>query len=69
MSCEKELSYSFFIVLTQWHEFSTSELTNFQIFINHLPLNVTLFSKSPYLLHILHIKINYETGFSGMFFF
>ena len=41
------------------------ELTNFPIFIILLPLNVTLFSKSPYLT--VHIKINYETGCMGRF--
>ena len=50
MSCEKgKFSYSFFILLTQWHEFHTPKLTNFHIFIIPPPLNVTLFSKSPYL--------------------
>ena len=50
--------YFFFILLTQWHEFSAPKLTNFLIFIILLPLNVILFSKSSYL--IAHIKINYE---------
>ena len=41
-------------------ESSAPKLTNFQIFIIPLPLNVTLFSKSLYLT--AHLKINYETG-------
>ena len=41
------------------------ELTNFHIFIISLPLNVTLFSKSPYLT--AHVKINYKTGCIGRF--
>ena len=48
--CEKKkFLYSFFILLTQCHEFPTPKLTSFHIFIIPLPLNVTLFSKSPYL--------------------
>ena len=38
-------------------------MTNFDIFINFLPLNVTLFSKSSNLT--THIKVNYETGCIG----
>ena len=64
MSCEKgKFPYSFFILLTQRHECPAPKLTNFHIFIIPLPLNVTSFSKSPYLT--AHIKINYETGCIG----
>ena len=55
--------YSFFILLTQLHEFPAPKLTSFHIFITFLTLNVTLFSKSPYLT--THIKIDYETGCTG----
>ena len=55
---KRKFQYSFLILLTQ--EFPAPNLTSFLIFINLLPLNVTLFSKSPYL--IAHIKINYKTG-------
>ena len=66
MSCEKQtFPYSFFIRLTQWHEFPVPKLTHFYVFIIPLPLNVTLFSKSPYLT--AHIKINYEAGCIGSF--
>ena len=66
MSCEKgKFPYCFLILLTQWHEFPSPELTNFHIFIIPFPLNVALFSKSPYLT--VHIKINYETGCMGRF--
>ena len=48
MLCEKgNFLCSFFILLTQWHEFPAQKLTNFHIFI--IPLTV-------------HININYETG-------
>ena len=61
MSYEKEkFQFSFFILLTQWHELPAPKLTNFHIFIIPLPLNVTLFSKSPYLT--AHINVNYETS-------
>ena len=61
ISCEKgKFPNSFFILLTQLHGFPASKLTNFDIFVIPLPLNVTLFSKSPYLTGL--IKINYETG-------
>ena len=64
MSCEKgKLPYSFFKLMTQGHEFPATKLTNFHIFIIPLPLNMTLFSKSPYLT--AHIKMNYETGSIG----
>ena len=66
MSCEKgKFPYSFFILLTQWYKFPASKLTNFHIFIIHLPLNVTLFSKSRYLT--VHIKINYAPLCIGRF--
>ena len=60
---EWKFPFSFFILLTQWHEFFAQKLTNFHIFVITLPLNVTLFSKSPYLT--AHIKINYETSCNG----
>ena len=41
------------------------KIDNFHIFIIPLPLNVTLFSKSPYLT--APIKINYGTGCTGRF--
>ena len=47
------------VLLTQWHEFTASKLRNYYISIIALPLNVTLFSKSPYLTP--HIKINHES--------
>ena len=51
MVCDKEkFPYPFVILLTQWHKLLASKLTNFHIFIIHLPLNVALFSKSPYLI-------------------
>ena len=66
MLCEKGKSpYSFSILLTQWHESPTPKFTNFHILIIPLPWNVTLFSKSPYL--IVNIKINYGTGCIGRF--
>ena len=66
MSCKRgKFSYSFIILLTQLHKFPAPKLTHFHIFILPLPLNVTLFSKSPYLT--AHIKINYETGCIGRF--
>ena len=66
MSCKKgKFPYSFFILLTQRHESFAPKLTNFHIFINPLPFNVPIFSKSPYL--IAHIKIKYETGCIGRF--
>ena len=39
----------------KWYESSAPKLTNFHIFIIPLPLNMALFSKSPYLT--AHIKI------------
>ena len=51
--------YSFFILLTQWHYFPAPNLANFHIPIVSLPLNVTVFLKSPYLT--AHIIIYYET--------
>ena len=61
MSSEKEkFPFSFFILLAEWHELPAPKLTIFHIFIIALPLNVTLFSKSPYLT--AHININYETS-------
>ena len=66
MSAEKgKFPYSFFILLTQLHEFPAPKLTNFHIFIIPLPLKVTLFSKSPYLT--AHVKINYEAVCIGRF--
>ena len=59
---ERKFPFSFFILLTQWHEFFAPKLTNFHIFVMTLPLNLTLFSKSPYLT--AHIKIN-ETSCNG----
>ena len=39
MLCEKgEFLYSFFILLTQWHEFSATKLTVFHISIISFPL-------------------------------
>ena len=46
-------------------KFPAPKLTNFYVFIIHLSLNLTLFSKSPYLT--ADIKINYETGCMGRF--
>ena len=43
---ERKISISFFILLTQWHEFLAPKLTNFYIFIIPYALTVTLFSKS-----------------------
>ena len=61
MSCKKgKFPCSFFILLTQCHEFPAPEMINFYIFIITLPLNVILFSKSPYLT--AYVKIYYETG-------
>ena len=57
--------YSFSILLTQWHEFPAPKLTKFHIFIIPLPLNMVLFSKTPYLTP--DIKINFETGCIGCF--
>ena len=57
---ERKFPYYFFILPTQWHEFRSPKLTNFNIFIIPLPLNVKLFSKCPYLTP--RIKINYEEG-------
>ena len=66
MICEKgQFLYSFSKLLTQWHEFPAPKLTSFHIFFITLSLNVTLFSKSPYLT--AHIEINYETGCIGKF--
>ena len=66
MSGEKgKFQYSFCILLTQCHEFPVPKLTNFHISIITIPLNVTLFSKSPYLT--THIKTNHETGCIGSF--
>ena len=62
-SCEKrKFPYSFFIVLTQWHEFPAPKLTNLHIFVIAVSLNVT-FLRSPYLN--AQIKINYETDYIG----
>ena len=60
-----KFTYSFIILLTQRHEFSTRKLTNFHLFIIPLSLSLsfTLFSKSSYLT--ANIKINYEIGFIG----
>ena len=59
ISCEKrKLPYSFFILLNQWDEFIAPKLTDFHIFVISLPLNMRLFSKSPYLT--AHIKIMKE---------
>ena len=68
MSCKKgKFLYSFFILLTQWHEFPAPKLTNFHIFIIPFPyLNVTLFPKRSYFT--AHIKKIYETGCIGRFF-
>ena len=56
ISCENgKLPYSFFILLTQWDKFLPPKLTDFHIFVISLPLNMRLFSKSPYLT--AHIKI------------
>ena len=64
MSCERgKFPYSFFILLTQSHRSHVPKLTNFHIFIIPFPLNMTLFSKSPY--STAHIKINYKTRFSA----
>ena len=61
MSCENgNFLYSFFILLTQWHEFPAPKLTNFHVFIIPLPLNVALISKNLYLF--TRIEINNETG-------
>ena len=48
-----------------FHVFPAPKLVNFYIFIASPPLNVTLLSKSPYL--IAHLKINYEAGCTGSF--
>ena len=61
---EEQFQYSFFISLTQY-ESPASKLTNYHIFITPLPLKLTLISKSPYLT--AHLKINYETGYTGRF--
>ena len=64
MSYEKgNLTYSFFILLTQLHEPPALKLTNFNAFI--IPIFLLLFSKGPYLF--AHIKINYETGYIRTF--
>ena len=61
MSSEKEkFPFSFFILLAEWHELPAPKLTIFHIFIIALPLNVTLFSKSPFLA--AHINVDYETS-------
>ena len=66
MSCKKgKFPYSFFILLTQWHEFPPRNLAIFHTFIIPLPLKVTLFSRSTYLT--AYIEINYETGRIGSF--
>ena len=66
MSREKgKFPYSLFIVLTQWHEFTASKLTNLHVFVILFLLNVTLFSKSPYL--IAHIKKKYEKDYIWRF--
>ena len=44
--CKKRTFLSLFILLTQWHEFPASNLTNFHIFIILLPLNVMLFLRN-----------------------
>ena len=57
--CQKrKFPYSFFILLTQ--RLPAPKLTDFYVSITPLPLNVTLFSKSPYLN--AHTKIIVETG-------
>ena len=67
MSCEKEkFPYSFFMLLTQSQQPLASKFTNFHFFIILLPLNVTLFSKNPYLTG--HVERNYEIGSVGRFF-
>ena len=66
MSCKNgKFQYSLFILLTQWHELSALKFSNVHLLIIPLPLNVALFSKSPYLT--AHFKINYETGCIGRF--
>ena len=57
--------FSFFIFLTQCHEFPALKFKNFYVFIIPLPLKVTLFSKSCYLT--VYIKFDYETGWFGRF--
>ena len=64
-SCQKgTFSYCIFILQTQWRKFPP-KLTICYVYINLLPLNVTLFSKDLYLT--AHIKINYEAGCIGRF--
>ena len=64
MSYEKRnLTYSFFILLTQLHESPALKLTNFNAFI--ILIFLLLFSKGPNLF--AHIKINYETGYIRKF--
>ena len=59
MPCEKEkFPYSFLNDMNSLPQ-------NFYIFTIPLSLNVTLFSKSPYVT--AHIKINYKTGCIGRF--
>ena len=69
VSWEKgKFSYFFHVLLTQLHGFPAQKSTNFYISIIPLPLNLILFSKSPYLTAhikinlIALIKINYQTG-------
>ena len=61
MSCDKGKNFRAF--LTQYHEFPAPKLTNFHILTIPFPLNLILFSRSPYLT--AHIKINYERGCIG----
>ena len=65
-SCKKgKFPYCIFILLTQWHKFP-QKLRICYVYVNLLPLNVTLFSKDLYLT--AHIKINYEVGCIGRLF-
>ena len=64
MSCEKgKCPYSFFILLSQWHEFPAPKLRNIHYFI---PFSFERDIKES-LLDCTY-KINYETGCIGRFF-
>ena len=58
MLSEKGQFLYFFLILC--HESPVPKLTNFCIFITHVPLCMTLFSKSP--CRTVHIKVIFESG-------
>ena len=56
LSEKRQFPHSFFIVLSQCHEFLAPKLTNFHIFVTLLLLNMTCIAKSPHLT--AHLKLN-----------